>query len=75
MQHLKTEKCVVCGKRAEYWHGHVKGLFKYALGYSDRKVVAGFCKEHKDYRIEDETGLYGNYDSTKMGKCIPLFSK
>jgi len=27
MQHLKTENCVVCGKRAEHWHGHVKGLF------------------------------------------------
>ncbi len=75
MQHLKTENCVVCGKKAEYWHGYVKGLFKYALGYSDRKVVAGFCKEHKDYRIEDKTGFYGNYDSAKMGKCISLFSR
>ena len=75
MQTLKTENCVVCGKKAECWHGHVKGLFKYALGYSDRKVIAGFCEEHKDYEIENETGFYGNYDSAKMGKCVPLFNR
>jgi len=75
MQSLKTENCVICGEKAKYWHGHVKGLFKYALGYSDRKVVAGFCEKHKDYEIEDETGFYGDYDSSKMGKCISLFSK
>ena len=38
----------------ECWHGHVKGWFKYALGYSSKKVVAGFCEEHKDYEIEAE---------------------
>ena len=75
MQQLKTEKCIICGKKAKYWGGHVKGLYKYALGYSGRKVVAGFCENHKDHEDSDENGCYGEYDSGKMGKCIPLFEK
>lgn len=75
MQHLKTENCVVCGNKAEYWHGYVKGLFKYALGYSERKVIAGFCERHINTEIENESGCYGDYDSAKMGKCIPMFRK
>lgn len=73
MQHLKTENCVICGEKAKYWHGHVTGIDKFALGYGERKVIAGFCEEHKDY--ENETGIYGDYDSSKMGKCISLFKK
>lgn len=76
MQHLKTENCVICGNKAVIWHGHVIAKEKMALGnYIDKKVIAGFCEEHKDYNIEDETGLYGNYNSDKMGKCIPLFNR
>ena len=74
MQHLKTEQCVICGNKAVIWYGHVIAKEKMALGnYIDKKVVSGFCEKHKDYEIEDETGFYGNYDSTKMGKCIPVF--
>lgn len=73
MKHLKTENCVICGEKAKYWHGHVTGLDKFALGYGKRKVIAGFCESHKD--CENETGDYGDYDSSKMGKCIPLFKK
>lgn len=75
MQHLKTENCIVCGHKADYWHGHVTGLFKYALGYSEQKVIAGFCEEHKGSETDDDFGNYGDYDSTKMGKCVPLFKK
>lgn len=75
MQTLKTENCVVCGSKAKYWHGHVKGLYKYALGYSERKVIAGFCENHKEHEESDENGCYGEYDSRKMGKCVPLFNR
>lgn len=71
MQHLKTEKCVICGNKAKYWHGNVIGLDKFALGYRERKVIAGFCEVHRDY--ENDTVVYGDYNSSKMGKCIPLF--
>lgn len=74
MQYLKTDNCIVCGVKAKYWHGYVKGLCKYALGYSERKIVAGFCQSHKDCGIEDESGCYEKYDSEKMGKCVSLFS-
>lgn len=73
MEHLKTENCVICGEKAKYWHGYVMGLDKFAFGYGKRKVIAGFCEVHKNY--ENETGIYGDYVSSKMGKCIPLFKK
>lgn len=75
MQQLKTENCVICGKKAKYWHGHVKGLYKYALGYFEMKVIAGFCEGHKEYWSDNDCGCYGRYDASKMGKCVPLFGK
>lgn len=71
MQYLKTENCVICGDKAKYWHGYVMGLDKFALGYGEKEIIAGFCEVHKD--CENETEMYGDYDSFKMGKCIPLF--
>ena len=47
------------------------GLDKFALGYGEKEIIAGFCEVHKD--CENETEMYGDYDSSKMGKCIPLF--
>lgn len=58
MQQLKTENCIICGKKAKYWGGHVKGLYKYVLGYSERKVIAGFCENHKEHEGSDENGCY-----------------
>lgn len=70
--HYKTENCVICGKKAILWHGSVRGSYKAALGnYVEQRVIAGFCQEHAN--IEDETGQYGDYNSEKMGKCLPLF--
>ena len=74
-KHMKTENCVVCGEKATLWHGYVVGLEKYALGCGDKKVIAGFCEKHKEFNSENEDGFYGSYDSTKMGKCVPLFSQ
>lgn len=71
MQYLKTENCVICGDKAKYWHGCVMGLDKFALRYEEKEIIAGFCEVHKD--CENETEMYGDYDSSKMGKCIPLF--
>ena len=70
--HYKTEKCVICGKKAVLWHGSVRGSYKAALGnFVEKRVIAGFCDEHND--INSETGSYGDYDNEKMGKCLPLF--
>ncbi len=75
-QALKTENCIVCGKRATYWHGYVNGCYKAALGNMvDKKIIAGFCNEHIFDEISNENGYYGDYNSEKMGKCIPLFDK
>lgn len=74
--HYKTENCVICGKKAILWHGSVRGSYKAALGnYVEKRVIAGFCDEHADIDCinSDEIGLYGDYDSKKMGKCLPLF--
>ena len=32
MQYLKTSNCVICGCKAEYWHGHVVAKERMALG-------------------------------------------
>jgi hypothetical protein len=75
MRYLKTERCVVCGKPAEMWHGYVIAKDKMALGnYVDKKVVAGFCDKHAESSIDDSNGDYGCYNSELMGKCIPLFN-
>lgn len=74
MKNLKTENCIICGTKAVMWHGHVKAKEKMALGnYIDKRVVAGFCKEHETEYLSDDEGCYGNYNSKLMGKCIPLF--
>ena len=70
--YLKTEKCVICGEKAGCWHGFVKAKERMALGnYIEKRVIAGFCKTHEN--CDSKTGDYGDYDNSKMGKCIPLF--
>lgn len=70
--HYKTENCVICGKKAILWHGSVRGSYKAAFGnLVEKRVIAGFCDEHNDFN--SKTGSYGDYDSAKMGKCLPLF--
>lgn len=70
MRHLKTENCIICGKKAVIWHGHVVAKERMALGnYIDKKVISGFCEQHKDKEV-----LNGQtYNNELMGKCIPLF--
>lgn len=75
MQHLKTEKCVICGNTAKMWHGYVIAKDKMALGnYIDKKVIAGFCDKHSEILCSGQDGNYGCYNSELMGKCIPLFN-
>lgn len=76
MQHLKTENCIICGKKAVIWCGYVIAKKKMALGnYIDKKVIAGFCDKHNGTSCNRLNGSYGYYNSNLMGKCIPLFSK
>lgn len=45
-----------------------------ALGnHVDRQVIAGFCDEHAETEVRG-AGSYGEYSSSLMGKCIPLFN-
>ena len=38
MEHLKTKNCIICGKIATNWHGHVIAKDKMALGnYINKK--------------------------------------
>lgn len=74
---LKTTNCIICGKEAKFWHGHVVGREKRALGnYIPVKVIAGFCDEHADNESDDGYGCYGKYDPALHGKCVPfIFDK
>lgn len=75
MQYLKTSNCVICGCKAEYWHGHVVAKERMALGnLIDKKIGAGFCEAHLDIKCNNALGNYGEYSTELMGKCIPLFS-
>lgn len=75
MKKLKTSKCVICGKKAKFWHGYVLAR----TGNKENnvvEVVAGFCEEHKDASNKSGDCMsYGKYDNNKHGKCIPLFEK
>lgn len=74
MKLLKTENCIVCGKKAMCWHGYVVAKEQMALGnHVDRRVIAGFCDEHAETEVRG-AGSYGEYSSSLMGKCIPLFN-
>lgn len=76
MQYLKTENCIICGKEAVCWHGHVTAKEKMALGnYIDKKIIAGFCDAHKETYLNNDEGYYGNYNSEVMGNAVPLFDK
>ena len=49
MNRYKTSNCIVCWENAMWWHGHVIGKKRMALGnLIDVKVIAGFCEEHND---------------------------
>lgn len=68
---LKTENCVICGKKATKWHAHVVGGKKVALGYIPVKVISGFCDSHTENEESATIGI--PYNPELMGKCIPLF--
>lgn len=73
MKHFKTEKCIICGRRAIAWSGYVTAKDKMALGnYIDVKVVSGFCEEHMN-NMENDVVQGQPYNSKLMGKCVPLF--
>lgn len=73
MRKLKTEKCIICGKQAINWRGHVLAREKMAFGNSITvKIVAGFCNEHTELLESDDNGCFGKYEPEIMGLCIPL---
>lgn len=74
MRYLKTKNCIVCGKEAKLWHGHVIAKERMALGnFIDKKIAAGFCEQHEEEYLDNDSGCYGDYNSGLMGKCVPLF--
>jgi hypothetical protein len=69
-----TANCIVCGKPAVNFHGHVIGRERMALGnYVDVKIIAGFCKEHDGTIKSDANGYYGKYDNKKHGFIPDIF--
>lgn len=68
---MRTENCVICGRPAKYWHGHVVSfqLMEHD-GYISEKIMAGFCDKHNRTKPEREDGFYGAYDNGMMGKVI-----
>lgn len=71
MQHLKTENCIICGKRAVGWHGYVTAKQKMALGnYIDIKVISGYCEDHLQESMNDKNAVNRkSYDSEFMGNA------
>ena len=61
---LKTENCIVCGKTAKMWHGHV------LVNDGATKVIAGFCNNHSRILCSGLDASYGYYNSKLMGTCI-----
>lgn len=47
-----TEKCIICGKEAEVWTGHV------LRGARKEMITAGWCKQHLN-KSEDITLMQG----------------
>lgn len=76
MRNPKTENCIICGKKASIWRGHVLARERMALGnYVVQNVAAGFCEKHVNTCRSDESGCFGNYDPDLMGKCVPMFQQ
>lgn len=45
---FKTERCILCGRKAVAWHGSINARDKTAAGEAiDIKVVPGWCEQHK----------------------------
>lgn len=58
-----TLKCIVCGKPAKMYAGHLKAKQQMALGnLAETEVLAGFCSE-ECYKsmTSDNRGCFGNY--------------
>ncbi len=70
----RTQNCIICGRKAREWHGHVTKTEKRFSGKTvKRKVIAGFCALHTDTsESKDGKGWYGNYNETLMGEVIPM---
>lgn len=65
MIYLKTENCVVCGRKAAIWFGHVRK--------GEEKVLAGWCALHKIHHASFHgDGYRGSYIAEKHGRCIPF---
>lgn len=62
MIYLKTEKCVLCGRKAVTWFGHVER--------GNQKIIAGWCREHKVDHDVISRGYCGSYLPEKHGRCI-----
>jgi hypothetical protein len=68
-----TSNCIKCGKPATIYGGHVIGRQKMALGnLIEVKILAGWCKDHRDSMVSDKNGCFGQYDNKKHGNVISI---
>ena len=66
---LKTENCVICGRKARNWHGKVRFTWKNILDMDVHSTaVAGFCDNHNGV----EPAEY-KYAKEWMGELISMF--
>ena len=73
MNTLCTEKCILCGKPAVLYQGHVIAKERMVLGnLVSRKIIAGFCEDCKYKGESDVSGCYGTYSLNRMGKPVPF---
>lgn len=71
---LKTENCVICGKKAVLWGKYITGYSKRVGGYLPVKIAAGVCSVHAP-QIDSTKLNTIIYDCNKHGNLSGLFQK
>lgn len=69
---LKTENCVICGKKAVLWGKCITGYSKRVGGYLPVKIAAGVCSVHAP-QIDSTKLNTIIYDCNKHGNLSKLF--
>ena len=71
---LKTENCVICGKKAVLWGKCITGYSKRVGGYLPVKIAAGVCSVHAPQLDSTELNTIV-YDCNTHGNLSGLFQK
>ena len=71
---LKTENCVICGKKAVLWGKCITGYSRRVGGYLPVKIAAGVCSVHAPQIDSTELNTIV-YDCNTHGNLSRLFSK